>query len=120
MGAGYGERVQGLIWRGGMQLTSQSSQFGGISGLGFVDAEGRLAAVSDKGQFISGQLIYDDMGRPFGLVGVEITAIQNSRGADLPRASGPEEPLCLPQVLDERFERRLALLGISAEQRGRM
>ena len=40
--------------------------------------------------------------------------------ADLPRTSTAEQPLCLPQVLDERFERRLALLGIDAQQRGRM
>ena len=40
--------------------------------------------------------------------------------ADLPRESATEQPLCLPQIRDERFERRLALLGISAEQRGRM
>ena len=40
--------------------------------------------------------------------------------ADLPRASTAEQPLCLPQVRDERFERRLASLGIDAQQRGRM
>lgn len=40
--------------------------------------------------------------------------------ADLPRASTSEQPLCLPQVRDERFERRLAILGIDAQQRGRM
>lgn len=40
--------------------------------------------------------------------------------ADLPRTSAAEQPLCLPQVRDERFERRLALLGIDAQQRGRM
>lgn len=40
--------------------------------------------------------------------------------ADVPRVSAAEEPLCLPQVFDERFERRLATLGIDAQQRGRM
>ena len=40
--------------------------------------------------------------------------------ADLPRISAAEEPLCLPQIRDERFERRLAILGIDAQQRGRM
>jgi hypothetical protein len=40
--------------------------------------------------------------------------------ADVPRASGAEKPLCLPEVRDERFERRLTLLGIDAQQRGRM
>ncbi|MDB5956274.1 hypothetical protein [Ramlibacter sp.] len=40
--------------------------------------------------------------------------------ADVPRTSASEQPLCLPQVSDERFERRLAILGIDAQQRGRM
>jgi hypothetical protein len=40
--------------------------------------------------------------------------------ADVPRVSSAEQPLCLPQVRDERFERRLSLLGIDAQQRGRM
>lgn len=40
--------------------------------------------------------------------------------ADVPRISAAEQPLCLPQVVDERFERRLSLLGIDAQQRGRM
>lgn len=40
--------------------------------------------------------------------------------ADIPRISAAEQPLCLPQVRDERFERRLAILGIDAQQRGRM
>ena len=40
--------------------------------------------------------------------------------ADVPRVSASEQPLCLPQVRDERFERRLSLLGIDAQQRGRM
>jgi hypothetical protein len=39
--------------------------------------------------------------------------------ADLPRDSATDHPLCLPQILDERFDRRLANLGIDAQQRGR-
>ena len=35
--------------------------------------------------------------------------------ADVPRTSAAEQPLCLPQVRDERFERRLAILGIDAQ-----
>ncbi|MCD6078819.1 MAG: hypothetical protein K0R89_2763 [Ramlibacter sp.] len=40
--------------------------------------------------------------------------------ADVPRASTGEQPLCLPEIRDERFERRLATLGIDSEQRGGM
>ena len=40
--------------------------------------------------------------------------------ADLPRVSAAEQPQCLPEIRNERFERRLAILGIDAQQRGRM
>ena len=40
--------------------------------------------------------------------------------ADLPRVSASEQPLCLPEVRNERFERRLATLVIDAQQRGGM
>jgi hypothetical protein len=38
----------------------------------------------------------------------------------VPRISTAEQPLCLAQVYDERLERRIALLGIDPQQRGRM
>jgi hypothetical protein len=87
MGAAVGQRVQGLVWRGGIDLKSSSDAFGGLSGLGFLDDTGRAVFVSDRGRFISGQLIYDEQQRPLSLVGVQIDPIQNSKGAALPRAS---------------------------------
>jgi hypothetical protein len=83
--AGLGGRVDGVIWRGGFVMASASDVFGGLSSITFTGPEGRLAMVSDKGRFVSGQLLYDEAGVPFGLVGVRIEAMQNSRGADLPR-----------------------------------
>lgn len=83
-GAAFGERVQGLTYLGGLQLSSATDTFGGLSAIGFVGTEGKLVMVSDRGNFVSGQLIYDEAQRPLSLVGVTITPIQNSRGADLP------------------------------------
>lgn len=83
---GVGERTQGLIYRGGLQLHSATDTFGGLSAIGFVGTDGRLVMVSDRGNFVSGRLIYDAAGAPLSLIGVGISAIQNSRGADLPRA----------------------------------
>jgi hypothetical protein len=83
-GASIGQPVQGLIYRGGLQLNSQTDTFGGLSAIGFVGTEGKLVTVSDRGNFISGQLIYDEANAPLSLVGVQIAPIQNSRGADLP------------------------------------
>ncbi|HQZ11623.1 MAG TPA: esterase-like activity of phytase family protein [Devosia sp.] len=86
MGAGAGQRVQGVIWRGGIELRSSSDTFGGLSGLRFIDNDSRAVMVSDRGRFVSGQLIYDEQVRPLSFVGVTTTPIQNSKGADLPRA----------------------------------
>jgi hypothetical protein len=86
MSAEVGAPVQGLIWRGGLELPSPSDTFGGLSGLGFTGPEGRLVMVSDRGNFVSGQLIYDEMQKPLSLVGVRVEPIQNSKGNELPRA----------------------------------
>lgn len=84
--AAIGEAVQGLIYKGGLQLSSVNDGFGGHSGIGFTGPDGQLVLVSDRGNFISGQLIYDETGAPLSLVGVTIEPIQNSRGTDLPNA----------------------------------
>jgi hypothetical protein len=86
MSAGIGQRVQGVIWRGGIEMQSQTDTFGGLSGLGFTGPDGRLVMVSDRGNFVSGQLLYDEAARPMGLIGVRIEPIQNSKGTELPRA----------------------------------
>jgi hypothetical protein len=84
--AGIGEPVQGLVFQGGLQLDSASDLFGGLSGIGFTGPDNRLAMVSDRGNFVAGQLLYDDAGAPLSLVGVTVAPIQNSKGAELPRA----------------------------------
>ena len=86
MSAGIGQRVQGLVWRGGIEMQSQTDTFGGLSGLGFTGPDGRLVMVSDRGNFVSGQLLYDEAARPMGLIGVKVEPIQNSKGKELPRA----------------------------------
>lgn len=86
MSANAGERVQGLVWRGGLEMQSQIDTFGGLSGLGFLGTDQKLVMVSDRGNFISGQLIYDEAGRVASLIGVNIEPLQNSKGAELPRA----------------------------------
>jgi len=50
----------------------------------------------------------------------QVAALPPVACADLPPTSAGEQPVCLPQVRVERFDRRLALLGIDAQQRGRM
>ena len=83
-GAGIGERVQALVWRGGMVLAG-GERFGGFSGIDFIDSE-RFVIVSDVGWFVSGRLRRDAGGRPSGFADVEIEPIRNSSGAPLPSA----------------------------------
>ena len=85
-GATYGQRVDGLVWRGGLVMRSDAAEFGGLSGIAFTGSNQQVAMVSDVGDFISGQLLYDEKGAPMEFVGVRAVAIQNSGGADLPRA----------------------------------
>ncbi len=86
MSANPGDRVQGLVWRGGIEMQSPIDTFGGLSGLGFVSDDHKLVLLSDRGNFISGQLIYDESARVASLIGVSIEPLQNSKGAELPRA----------------------------------
>ena len=86
LGTEIGQRVQGLVWQGGIEMKSAADNFGGLSGLGFTGPDGRLVMVSDRGNFVSGQLIYDDAGVPLSLIGVTVTPIQNSNGRELTRA----------------------------------
>lgn len=84
-GVEIGGAVGGLIWRGGLQLNSPSDDFGGLSGAAFTSEDQHIAMVTDRGNFVSGQLIYDEQNRPFSLIGVKVEPIQNSKGAPLPR-----------------------------------
>lgn len=86
LGAEIGQPIQGLVWQGGIEMKSAADNFGGLSGLGFTGPDGRLVMVSDRGNFVSGQLLYDDAGAPMSLIGVKVTPIQNSSGRDLTRA----------------------------------
>ncbi|WMT86614.1 esterase-like activity of phytase family protein [Pelagibacterium sp. 26DY04] len=81
--AAIGEQVDGLIFKGGLQLSSSHPDFGGISGLAFLDAD-RFVMVTDEGRFISGALALAE-GAPAGVADVEIDVIRNSKGAPLPR-----------------------------------
>jgi hypothetical protein len=85
-GVDPGGAVGSLIWRGGLTLQSTDDRFGGLSGLGVLDAEGRLVMVSDRGNFITGQLLHDAAGHPTSFVGGEIIPMRNSSGEELPRA----------------------------------
>ena len=74
-----------LIFRGGIALVAQDDTFGGLSGVAVTGPNQQVSFVSDRGNFVTGHLAYDDAGRLLGLIGVRVEPIQNSKGAPLPR-----------------------------------
>jgi hypothetical protein len=84
-GAALDQAVDRLIFRGGLTLQSPVDTFGGLSSVTRTGPDQRIAFISDRGNFIAGQLAYDQADRLIGLIGVTIEPMQNSGGAVLPR-----------------------------------
>ncbi|KRA44640.1 esterase-like activity of phytase family protein [Devosia sp. Root635] len=77
--------VDGLIFRGGIALVSQNDTFGGLSSLAMTGPDQQATFASDRGNFVTGQLAYDDAGRLFGFIGAWVEPMRNSKGDLLPR-----------------------------------
>ncbi len=77
------QEVDGLLWRGGLELRSPDPRFGGLSAL-LVEADGReLLALTDAGHLVAGRLTYDSDGRLSGLEDARITALRDLDGRPL-------------------------------------
>lgn len=83
--AGLDQPVDKLIFRGGIAMVAQDDTFGGLSGLTQTGPNNQVVFVSDRGNFVSGHLAYDDGNRLFGFIGVRIEPMENSKGQPLPR-----------------------------------
>jgi len=71
-----------LTFRGGLELTSSHPHFGGLSAIR-VEADGaRFLAVSDKGHWLRGRVIYDGK-RPAGIVDAEMAPVLGHDGKPL-------------------------------------
>jgi hypothetical protein len=71
-----------LEFRGGLQLTSSYTHFGGLSGL-HVAADGvHFLAVNDRGRWLRGRLVYQS-GRPAGIADAEMAPILGADGRPL-------------------------------------
>ena len=91
--------LEGLVWRGGLELRSPQPCFGGISGL-LISSDGmRLTAVSDKGTWLRFPLSYGaegiltgvGEGRIGGLRGLDGTILTKKRDRDAEAlAQGPD------------------------------
>ena len=73
-------RVGLLEFRGALEITSRQHDFGGLSGLE-VDAAGRgFLAVTDRGHWVGGSLLYDERGWLSGLAGARIGPLHDPQG----------------------------------------
>ena len=71
-----------LKWRGGLILRSSSSDFGGFSGI-IMDPKGdRFLAVSDRGKWLRGSILYRGT-RPFNVTATSIGPLLNRKGGVL-------------------------------------
>ena len=74
-------RFGALEFRGGLELTSGSSAFGGISGLLMPDHE-HIVAITDHGSWLKARLVYDD-GRLTTLAKTEMAPLLGANGTPL-------------------------------------
>ena len=74
--------VGDLEFLGGLDLRSDAAAFGGLSGLS-VAADGRLAAVSDRGHWLTARIVRNAAGRLVGLADAEMGPLQDARGRPL-------------------------------------
>ena len=73
------QSVGELEFLGGLDLRSDEPAFGGLSGLS-VTADGRLAAVSDRGRWFTARIVRNDAGRLVGLAGGELGPLMDPDG----------------------------------------
>lgn len=79
-------RVQfgGLVWRGGIEISSKAKPFGGFSDFSLNGSGSRLLAISDEGRWLSAGLVYDN-GRLVGLDHAGMAKMTGSQGQVLGR-----------------------------------
>ncbi len=71
-----------LEFRGGLVLTSRNPAFGGISAIRVEPDGSRFIAITDRGSWLRGRIVYRD-GRPTGIADAEMAPILGSDGKPL-------------------------------------
>lgn len=80
-----GARAVGqLEFRGGLELASDDARFGGLSGL-HVEPDGRLIAVTDRGEWLVARLVLGEGGDLRGLVDARMATMRDARGEPMQR-----------------------------------
>lgn len=71
-----------LEFRGGLELTSRSRDFGGISSIRIAPDGGRFIAVTDKARWLRGRIVYQGS-RPAGIAEAEMAPMLDAGGKQL-------------------------------------
>jgi hypothetical protein len=97
-----------LVYRGGVVLTSTDGRFGGLSDLNVSPDGRRLLAISDRGHWLEGELLYDAAGRLAGLSNGRLGPLDDFHGRPLMGLAGDAEGLAVypDGSLLVAFERR--------------
>ena len=97
-----------LTYRGGLVISSLTTEFGGLSALG-ISADGeRMVALTDRGRRFASQLVYDEAGNLAGLRRTTLDTMANIDGAPLMAKSESDIESMSPGVEGEiivAFER---------------
>jgi len=75
-------RFGALVYRGGVELTSSYREFGGISAIRVVADGVRFLAVTDKGRWLRGRIVYDGTS-PAGIADAEMAPVLGTDGKPL-------------------------------------
>ena len=95
------EQIGRLRFRGGLVLTSDGDEFGGLSGLEVLDGN-RVLIMNDDAEWFEAQLVLDAAGSLVGFTDLRHALMLNERGEWFPsKATGDSEGLT--QLLDGRF-----------------
>lgn len=95
------ERIGRLVYRGGVEISSDDDVFGGLSGMEALD-DGRILILNDDAEWFDARLVLDESGRLVGVADVRYAWMLDERGHPFfdPRAGDSEG---LAQLSDGRF-----------------
>lgn len=94
------ERIDSLAWRGGLELTSPSRNFGGISGLYVAPDGDDIVLVTDQGNWLAAKLTYDERGWLSGFEDARLGRLKDERGAPLSRRLNRQDAEALARRAD--------------------
>ena len=103
-----------LTFRGGLVLTSETKDFGGLSGIE-IEADGRsFVAITDEGHWLTGSLTYDGAA-PSGMTGVRLGPILGMGGRMLTGKRDRDAEACT--ILEGTLARGTVLIGFERNHR---